>query len=141
MFRRGKKTRRMRLRIRLIGTLLASTQKMILTASCMLKASPGPMPGAPLKSPMVSLTKPPLLTDPPPDARLIRFRRLNISALSWTLKRSVTGMFLKTERSTAPYPGPENLLRERFPRNVVGEEQLKAAGLTHSTPPAAAEKL
>src|SRR5882724_3196090 len=31
---------------------------MIFAASCMLKASPGPIPGAPLKSPMVSLTIP-----------------------------------------------------------------------------------
>src|SRR5438046_7177681 len=37
---------------------LHTVQKMIFTASCILNASPGPIPGAPLKSPMVSLTKP-----------------------------------------------------------------------------------
>lgn len=35
-----------------------SIQNMIFATSCMLKASPGPIPGAPLKSPIVSLTKP-----------------------------------------------------------------------------------
>src|SRR6266576_3418234 len=35
---------------------------MIFAASCMLNASPGPMPGAPLKSPMVSRTVPSPLT-------------------------------------------------------------------------------
>src|SRR5947209_20606760 len=82
----------------------------------MLNGSPGTIPGAPFKSPMVSLTRPnplyrglegdaqrpvagsceqPPVTDPGPEARLIRFKRLNISARNCTFTRSVTGMFLK----------------------------------------------
>jgi hypothetical protein len=52
-------------------------QKIIFATSCALRGSPGPRPGAPLKSPMVSVTKPVLpLTDPAPEARLIRLPML-----------------------------------------------------------------
>src|SRR5438477_88444 len=94
---------------------------MILATVWMLRASPGPIAGAPLKSPMVSVTWPKPLavvqipvavvaggigaagaqtppTEPTPDARLMRFKRLKKSARSWTLTRSVIGMFLIDER-------------------------------------------
>src|SRR5712692_9559723 len=110
---------------------------MIFATSWMLRASPGPIAGAPLKSPMVSPTWPKLLavvqipvavvaggigaageqvlpTAPTPDERLMRLRRLKKSARSWTLTRSVIGMFLINDRSTSPKPGPVNLFRERF---------------------------
>src|ERR1700756_4849539 len=96
----------------------------------MFRASPGPMAGAPLKSPMVSVTVPNplapvhtpvtgvgahvLFTDPTPEAKLIRLRRLKKSARSWILTRSVMGTFLMKERSTSPKDGPVNLLRDRL---------------------------
>ena len=50
---------------------------MILATSCAFRGSPGPRPGAPLKSPIVSVMKPvPPLTDPAPEARLILFPML-----------------------------------------------------------------
>src|SRR5260370_33235182 len=66
-----------------------------LTANCMLNCSPGPRPGAPLKSPMVSVTCPNPLpgvkqlcatrfsvqerpTDPTPEANFVRLQSLNI---------------------------------------------------------------
>src|SRR5690348_5421067 len=132
---------------------------MILATSWMLRASPGPMAGAPLKSPMVSVTWPkPLLvvqipvfatgsgaqtppTDPTPEARLMRFRRLKKSARNWTLTRSVIGMFLMNERSTSPNPGPVNLLRDKFaaPGHAVeftglGSGRQNAAGFHHCSP-------
>src|SRR6266436_6423721 len=125
----------------------------------MLRASPGPMAGAPLKSPMVSVTWPkPLLvvqipvfatesgaqvlpTEPTPEARLMRLRRLKKSARSWTLTRSVIGTFLINDRSTSPKPGPVNLFRERFgaPGHAVDNAGLvfgrqNAAGFHHCVP-------
>src|SRR5882724_7064611 len=118
----------------------------------MLRASPGPMAGAPLKSPIVSLTwpnplavvqipviaSPPQLlpTEPTPEARLIRLTRLKKSARSWTLTRSVMGTFLINERSTSPKPGPVNLFRERFagPGHAVPPGEQKAAGFHHCVP-------
>src|SRR6266568_2376948 len=95
------------------------------------------MPGAPKKSPAVSLTRPKpalvlqgepgvdvpqlLPTAPGPWERLIRLRRLNISACNRILTRSVIGMFLKTDKSTVPWPGPTNLLRERLPMPDAGK--------------------
>src|SRR5262249_30269453 len=152
---------------------------MILIASCMLKASPGPIPGAPLKSPMVSLTKPnplkfgsvtgrhlpplpavppqpPVGTDPGPEARLTRLKRLNISPRSCTCSRSRIGTSFKIEKSTLPYPGPWNLLRDTLPKSStppcesptlgpVGHDPTPAAqnavGLIHCVPPPLAEKL
>src|SRR5580704_18295073 len=120
---------------------------MTLPTSCMLKGSPGPMPGAPLKSPMVSLTTPLLPTDPAPVARLMRLVVLYISARSCTRKRSLTVKFLKTDRSTSAKPGPTNALRPRLPAGLVVPGQpaapgtQKAAGLTHCSPPMARLKL
>src|SRR5207237_29666 len=107
----------------------------------------GPIAGAPLKSPMVSVTWPKPLakvqtpvtlsapqllpTDPTPDAKLIRLKRLKKSARSWILTRSVIGMFLMNERSTSPNPGPLNLLRWRLPfplGHEVPPGKQKAAG-------------
>src|SRR6266404_5328811 len=110
---------------------------MIFTASCMVNGSPGPSPGAPLKSPIVSFTTPLEPTEPAPAARLIRLKRLNISERSCTFTRSVIGMSLKTEKSTSANPGPWYLFRERLPNGVAGDEQLNAAGLTHCAPPIA----
>src|SRR5213080_454170 len=134
---------------------------MIFTASCMLNCSPGPRPGAPLKSPIVSLTRPKLAlvvqtrllsngelasnapqllpTEPGPEARLIRLKTLNMSACSRTLTRSPTGMLLKTERSQSPKPGARNRLRARSP-TVPGAGAANAAGFHHCVPPPAAEK-
>src|ERR1700730_12728431 len=130
---------------------------MILIASCRLRASPGPMAGAPLKSPMVSVTCPkPLFvvhipvptagaqvlpTEPTPEARFMRLRRLKKSARSWTLTRSVIGTFLINDRSTSPKPGPVNLFRERFaaPGHAVDSAgfafgRQNAAGFHHCVP-------
>ena len=137
---------------------------MILATIWMLRASPGPIAGAPLKSPMVSVTWPKPLavvqipvavvaggigaagaqtppTEPTPDARLMRFKRLKKSARSWTLTRSVIGMFLINDRSTSPKPGPVNLFRERFaaPGQAVDSagfvfERQNAAGFHHCSP-------
>src|SRR6266478_9116513 len=133
---------------------------MIFTASCMLNCSPGPRPGAPLKSPIVSLTRPKLAlvvqtrslgneelafnapqllpTEPGPEARLIRLKTLNMSACSRTLTRSPTGMLLKTDRSKSPKPGARNRLRARSPI-VPGAGAANAAGFHHCVPPFAAE--
>src|SRR4029077_10947681 len=110
------------------------------------------MAGAPLKSPMVSVTCPkPLVavhtpvtllaehvlpTDPTPEARLIRLRRLKKSARSWILTRSVIGTFLMNDRSTSPNPGPVNLLRDRFaaPGQAVPPGEQNAAGFHHCVP-------
>src|SRR5579859_1548895 len=119
----------------------------------MLRASPGPIAGAPLKSPMVSVTCPKPLevvqtpvtgvapqlvpTVPTPDAKLMRLKRLKKSARSWIFTRSVIGMFLIKEKSTSAKPGPANLLRARLP-NVVGHAvppgEQNAAGFHHCTP-------
>src|SRR5882757_3517635 len=125
---------------------------MIFATSWMLRASPGPIAGAPLKSPMVSVTwpkplfvvQPPVIalgehvlpTDPTPEARLIRFKRLKKSARSWTLTRSVMGMFLINDRSTLPKPGAVNLFRERFaaPGQAVPPGEQNAAGFHHCSP-------
>ena len=72
----------------------------------MLNGSPGPSPGAPLKSPIVSLTTPFEPTEPDPLARLIRLNTLNISARSWIRNRSLIGIFLKTDKSRSAKPGP-----------------------------------
>src|SRR6266436_3246048 len=132
---------------------------MIFPTSWMLRASPGPMAGAPLKSPMVSVTWPKPLeavqipvfatgsgeqvlpTDPTPEDRLIRFKRLKKSARSWILTRSVIGTFLINDRSTSPNPGPVNLFRERFAalghavdRVGVVFGRQNAAGFHHCIP-------
>src|ERR1700745_3133900 len=116
---------------------------MILATSCTLRASPGPMAGAPLKSPMVSVTMPnPVLAKlpehrwvvlssahtspfgealpnagraPTPEDKLMRLRRLKKSARSWILTRSVIGMFLMNDRSTSPKLGAYHLFRETLP--------------------------
>src|ERR1700719_3254180 len=119
----------------------------------MFRASPGPMAGAPLKSPIVSVTVPKplfevqtpvtafgaqlLFTDPTPEAKLMRLKRLKKSARSWILTRSVIGMFLINERSTSPKPGPVNLLRDRLSAAVghaVPPGLQNAAGFHHCTP-------
>src|SRR6266404_3638989 len=119
----------------------------------MLRASPGPIAGAPLKSPIVSVTCPKPLdvvqipvigfapqalpTVPTPDAKLMRLKRLKKSALSWTFTRSVIGTFLIREKSTSAKPGPANLLRARLPDPVghaVPPGLQNAAGFHHCTP-------
>src|SRR5260370_9257879 len=113
---------------------------MIFAASCMLKGSPGPRPGAPLKSPIVSFTTPLEPTDPAPEARFFRLNVLNVSARSCILNRSVMGMFLNTDRSTSATPGPETLLRDKSPAGFVVHVQpadpgtQNAAGFTHCSP-------
>src|SRR5215467_16111980 len=128
---------------------------MILPTSWMLRCSPGPMAGAPLKSPMVSVTWPnPLVvvqipvfatgsgeqvlpTAPTPEDGLIRFKRLKKSARSWILTRSVMGMFLMKERSTSPKPGPYSLFRERLsaaPGQAEPPGEQNAAGFHHCIP-------
>src|ERR1700680_2154149 len=120
---------------------------MIFAASCILKGSPGPTPGAPLKSPMVSLPTPLEPTEPAPEARFFRLKTLNISARSCTLNRSRTGMFLNTDRSPSANPGPYSAFRPRLPAGSVVPGQpadpgtQNAAGLTHGSPPAARLKL
>src|SRR5882724_9435527 len=127
-------------------------------ASCMLNCSPGPSPGAPLKSPIVSVTCPnPALhtcavksswqlvpTEPTPDAKLTRLSMLNMSARNCSEKRSLIGMFLMTETSTSLKLGPGNLLRETGPpahpgsgKFVTGFFSLglqKAEGFNHCKP-------
>src|SRR5215470_4776695 len=137
---------------------------MILATSWMLRASPGPMAGAPLKSPMVSVTWPKPLavvqipvavvagatgasgaqtlpTEPTPEAKLMRLKRLKKSARSWILTRSTIGMFLINDRSTSPNPGPVNLFRERFaaPMHAVESAGFEfgrqnAVGFHHCVP-------
>src|SRR5689334_10666034 len=125
---------------------------MILATSWMLRCSPGPMAGAPLKSPIVSVTWPKPLavvqipvptagaqtppTEPTPDAMLMRLKRLKKSARSWTLTRSVIGTFLMNDKSTSPKPGPANLFRERFaaPGHAVPPGEQNAAGFHHCVP-------
>src|SRR5580693_2175496 len=125
---------------------------MIFAAICRLNGSPGPSPGAPLKSPMVSRTEPSEPTAPAPDARLMWLNKLNISARSCTFTRSVTGMFLITDRSKSAKPGPEKAFLPRSPARFVGcpagqltEGVQNAAGLTHcspgSDPPSALENV
>src|SRR5437016_374003 len=110
------------------------------------------MAGAPLKSPIVSVTWPKPLavvqipvpvagaqtppTEPTPDAMLMRLKRLKKSARSWTLTRSVIGTFLINDRSTSPKPGPVNLFRERFaaPGQAVPPGEQNAAGFHHCSP-------
>src|SRR5579872_5301279 len=106
----------------------------------MLNGSPGPMPGAPLKSPIVSLARPPPEIDPGPEARLMRLKVLYISARSCSFSRSLIGMFLITERSTSAKPGPTNWFRPTSPRKLVVPGQpvepgtQYAAGLYHISP-------
>src|ERR1700722_16933397 len=120
-----------------------SAQKMTFPTSCRLNGSPGPIPGAPLKSPMVSLTTPVLPTENAPDERLIRLKRLYISARSCTQNRSLTVKFLNTEKSTSANPGPLNTLRPTSPLGSVVPGQptapgtQKVAGLIHCSPPMA----
>jgi len=67
----------------------------------MLNASPGPMPGAPFQSPMVSAVMPrPLPLVVLGGARFTRLNRLNISIRNWVLMRSVLFVFLMTEKLT-----------------------------------------
>ena len=87
---------------------------MIFAAICMLNGSPGPSPGAPLKSPIVSFTTPFEPTDPAPDAKFMRLNKLNISARSCNFTRSFMGMFLITDRSTSANPGPVKAFRPRL---------------------------
>src|SRR5215469_1639080 len=61
--------------------------------------------------------QPPVGTDPGPEARLTRLKRLNISARSCTFSRSRIGTSFKIEKSTLPYPGPWNLLRDTLPKS------------------------
>ena len=96
----------------------------------MLKGSPGPMPGAPLKSPMVSLTTPLLPTDPAPVARLMRLMMLYISARSCTRKRSLTVKFLKTDRSTSAKPGPDQRVPAEVARGIGSARTPCGAGDT-----------
>src|SRR5689334_4252524 len=76
-------------------------------ASCILKGSPGPIPGCPDEAPTVDAMSPnELPTRALGCAILTRLKILNISARNCTLNRSLIGMFLKTERSIVASPGP-----------------------------------
>src|SRR5579864_7452501 len=129
---------------------------MIFSANWVLNASPGPNPGAPLKSPIVSVTWPKPLavvhtpvvgsgpqlvpTEPTPEAKFLLLNRLNISTRNCALNRSVIGMFLITEKSNSWNAGPANWFRLRFPpaKDPVGHEPTpglqNAAGFHHCTP-------
>src|SRR2546430_25963 len=52
-------------------------------------------------------------------------KTLNISARNWTLKRSLTGMFLNTEKSAFTNPGPRRIFLPASP-NVKGVGSAKA---------------
>src|SRR5215469_1911325 len=121
---------------------------MSLMANCMLNGSPGPSPGAPAKSPAVSLTcpKPPAVeqwpvpvtslqerpTAPTPWEKFLRLNRLNMSARSWNLIRSVTGIYLITDRSTSLKFGPAYLFRETGEPAQAGSLGLQNEfGLSH----------
>src|ERR1700757_347923 len=129
---------------------------MIFSANCVLNASPGPSPGAPLKSPIVSVTWPkpffvvqtPVVgsgaqlvpTAPTPEAKFLLLNRLNISTRNCALNRSVIEMFLITEKSNSWNAGPAYWLRLRFPPlyGPFGQEPIpglqNAAGFHHWTP-------
>src|SRR5262249_60325884 len=100
--------------------------------------------------------QPPVGTDPGPEARLTRLKRLNISARSCTFSRSRIGTSFKIEKSTLPYPGPWNLLRDTLPKSStppcesptlgpVGHDPTPAAqyavGLINCLPPPLTENL
>src|SRR3954471_10737407 len=95
----------------------------------MLKGSPAPIPGAPLKTPVVVVMRPKLLVFnrvpggaliiAPPDpgiGRLTRLKRLNISARNCRLTRSVIAVFFTAAKSTEAKPGPRNVFRPRLPK-------------------------
>src|SRR5437016_14464383 len=99
----------------------------------MLRDSPGPMAGAPLKSPIVSVTMPNPVDlkfaehlwvglssaqtsafgealpnagkAATPDDSLIRLRRLKQSARSWIVTRSGIPVFVMNDRSASPRDG------------------------------------
>src|SRR5262249_31918793 len=76
----------------------AGIQNRSFSASCTLNGSPGPMPGDPRESPIVS----PMRPSPPPTrlpgcARLTRLKMLNISRRSCARTWFCNGMFLNTE--------------------------------------------
>src|SRR5258708_37680679 len=98
---------------------------MIFNPSCKLNASPGPMPGAPFQSPMVSAVTPSPLpalqtrslwrgevegpTVPQPllgGARFFLLNRLKNSIRNCAFTLSVIFVFLITEKSVEAYPGP-----------------------------------
>src|SRR5258707_13454471 len=97
---------------------------MIFDTSCMLNGSPGPIPGAPKKGPAVDVASPkPALvlhgapgvdvpqlmpSAPIPWDKLMRLKRLYISARGWIFSRAVIGMFWQTDKSTAAYHGRYN---------------------------------
>src|SRR5579859_3695116 len=82
------------------------------------------------------------LTAPTPDAKLMRLKRLNISARNCKDTRSLMAMFLMTETSTSLKLGPTNLLRETGAPAHPGSLGLQnAEGLSHCTPGNAELKL
>src|SRR6266436_767913 len=112
----------------------------------MLNCSPGPRPGAPLKSPMQLVP-----TEPTPDAKLFLLKMLNISARNCSESRSLIGIFLMTDRSTSLKLGPTNLFRDTGPPVQPGSGNpvdgsmavglQNAAGFSHCTPGIAELKL
>ena len=47
--------------------------------------------------------------------KLARFSKLKSSARNWTVRRSLTAVFLSAEKSQVASPGPFNESRPRFP--------------------------
>ena len=56
--------------------------------------------------------------------RLVRLNRLKISARNWRFMRSLSFVFLKTDKSKSPRPGPEYTPRPKFPQ-VPGAGRLR----------------
>src|SRR5258707_14679689 len=105
---------------------------MILPASCTLKGSPGPMPGAPALL-RVDVLRPNVDEDSVPTpglARLVRLNRWNISARNGRLMPSRIIVFFTTAASTVANAGPRNTLRCSGPRLPAGAG-LNAADGNH----------
>src|SRR5260370_29279062 len=105
---------------------------MILPASCTLKGSPGPMPGAP---PLlrVDVLRPNVDEDSVPTpglARFVRLNRLNISARNCTLMPSRMYVFFTRAASTVANAGPRNTLRCSVPKLPAGAA-VNAAAVNH----------
>src|SRR5258705_10788467 len=89
---------------------------MIFAASCTLRGSPAPMPGA-LFALRVLVITPKLVeldTDAPGLAQLIVLNRLKISHRSCTDAPPLSFVALNTDRSTLSKPRPYSALRGRF---------------------------